>query len=56
MFNGLIYVTTEHDLEAGFSKAIANGPFFPDPVIQVSVKANDMVFLTFNEKIYTASH
>lgn len=33
LFNGLIFVTTEHDLQSGFSKAFENGPFFPDPVI-----------------------
>lgn len=37
LFNGQIYVTTENDIESGFSKAFELGPFFDQPVIQVSV-------------------
>lgn len=56
LFNGLIYVTTEHDLQSGFEKAFQKDPFYPDPVIQVAVKNNDIVFLTYDEKVFSATH
>jgi len=33
MFDGIIYLTTENNLESGFTKALAAGPFYPEPVI-----------------------
>lgn len=47
--DGYVYLTTENNLESGFSKAFEKGPTIPFQVLQISIRCNDAIFLSYDE-------